>query len=397
MRAVTGATTSGELRLHNLLRLLRAAHDRGGEATRSELTRDLGLARGTAAVLVADLTDARLAQERPAPQRARGRPTAILGPHPDGPLALAVDLREDGWTIATAELGGALAVREERPHPVYPPEAVLGGLAAAIDRQLADLGPRVVGVGVAIPGPIRDGRVVDIPHLSWRDVPAADILRAGALPVLIGNDATLAGLAEARRGALHGTAIGLHLHVDFDLGGALLVDGDPLHGARGTAGEFGHMPLLGSGLRCDCGTTGCWALQVGATALLRATGARLEPGRGRADAARILTRAADGDPGAAAALDEVARAFGTGTAALVNALDPQRVTLSGLGTRLHAQAAETFADAYHDGLMAFRRDQPPPVLPTTLGTDAILIGASELAFDAFLTPEGLTAWTAGPT
>ncbi|MCO6006084.1 ROK family protein [Actinoallomurus purpureus] len=392
MRAVTGATTSGELRLHNLLRLLRAAHDRAGEATRSELTRDLGLARGTAAVLVGDLTDAHLARERPSPQRGRGRPTAILGPHPEGPLALAVDLREDGWTIATAEIGGGLTVREERPHAAYPPEAVLSDLAAAIDRHLAALGSRAVGVGVAIPGPIRDGRIVDIPHLSWRDVPATEILRAGALPFSLGNDATLAGLAEARRGALRGVSVGLHLHVDFDLGGALLADGNPLHGARGTAGEFGHMPLGGSTLSCDCGTVGCWALQVGASALLRATGTPVEPGHGRADALRVLAQAADGDARATAALHEVARDFGAGTAALANALDPERVTVSGLGVRIHDQATDTFTTAYRDGLMAFRREQPPPVLSAALGADAILVGASELAFDTFLTPAGLAAW-----
>lgn len=391
---MTGATTSGELRSHNLARLLRAAHDQACRATRSELTRGLGLARGTAAVLVAELTEARLAEERPAPQRARGRPTAILGPHPDGPLTLAVDLREDAWTIATAEIGGALTVREERPHPGNPPETVLSGLATAIGRHLADLGPRVVGVGVALPGPIRDGRVVDIPHLSWRDVPAAEILRAGAAPVTLGNDATLAGLAEARRGALRGVAVGLHFHVDFDLGGTLLVDGSPLHGARGTTGEFGHMPLGGSDLPCDCGAAGCWSLQVGANALLRAMGVPVEPARGRDDALRILAGAAAGDPRHGAALDEVARAFGAGTAALVNALDPQRVTLSGLGVRLREQAAGTFATAYEAGLMAFRRDDPPPVLPAALGGDATLVGAAELAFDAFLTPEGLTAWQA---
>ncbi|MFL6052983.1 MAG: ROK family protein [Actinoallomurus sp.] len=389
---MTGATTSGELRLHNLVRLLRAAHDRAGRATRSELTRGLGLARGTAAVLVADLTDARLAEERPAPQRARGRPTAILGPHPEGPLALAVDLREDAWTIATAEIGGELTVREEQPHPGNPPETVLSDLAAAIDRHVSQLGPRIVGVGVALPGPIRDGRVVDIPHLSWRDVPAAEILRARTLPVALGNDATLAGLAEARRGALRGAAVGLHFHVEFDLGGALLVDGSPLPGARGTTGEFGHMPFGGSDLRCDCGAVGCWSLEVGANGLLRAIGAPVEPGRGRAGALRVLARAAEGEPRSTAALQEVAHAFGAGTAALVNALDPQRVTVSGLGVRIHEQATDAFATAYENGLMTFRREQPPPVLSAALGAEATLVGASELAFDAFLTPDGLTAW-----
>jgi hypothetical protein len=39
------ATTSAELRAHNLARLLRAVHDGGGQLTRAQLTRQLGLAR----------------------------------------------------------------------------------------------------------------------------------------------------------------------------------------------------------------------------------------------------------------------------------------------------------------------------------------------------------------
>ena len=41
-------------------------------------------------------------------------------------------------------------------------------------------------------------------------------------PVLAGNDATLAGLAEARRGVLRGVPVALHLHVATGIGGVLL-------------------------------------------------------------------------------------------------------------------------------------------------------------------------------
>src|SRR5580692_7494207 len=57
------ATTSAELRAHNLARLLRAVHDGGGQLTRAELTRQLSLARGTATVLVRDLATRRLIEE----------------------------------------------------------------------------------------------------------------------------------------------------------------------------------------------------------------------------------------------------------------------------------------------------------------------------------------------
>jgi hypothetical protein len=44
--------------------------------------------------------------------------------------------------------------------------------------------------------------------------------------------------------------------------------------------------------------------------------------------------------------------------------------------------------------MRFRRSDPPALLPSTLGGLGVLTGASELVFDAFLTPRGLGAWPA---
>src|SRR3974390_1550669 len=111
VRKDEAATTSAELRAHNLARLLRAIHDSGGQLTRAELTRQLSLARGTATVLVRDLAGRRLIEELTSPvdatvQRARGRPTGIPSAHADGPVALAVDLRDDSFTVAAFELTG---------------------------------------------------------------------------------------------------------------------------------------------------------------------------------------------------------------------------------------------------------------------------------------------------
>ncbi|MEU6998363.1 ROK family protein [Nonomuraea sp. NPDC046570] len=382
-----GAKTSGELRAHNRVRLLRAIHDRAAASTRSQLTRALDLARGTASVLVGGLAEDELLHEEPAAEQARGRPTQVPGPHPNGPLVLAADLREDAWELAACELGGRYTVLETRGHDGSPEGALLPLGAAIRDR----LTPRVVGVGLSAAGPVRWGRILDIAHLGWADVDLAAMLPM-AVPLHVGNDARLAGLAEARRGRLRGVGVGLHLHVDFDLGGSLLIEGRPLTGASGTAGEFGHMPLTGGGRPCPCGAIGCWSLDVGGNALLRHAGLSAGGGRGRPHADRLVRQAGDGDAAALAAVTAVARALGTGIGALVNAHDPEVVTLSGLGVDLHALAGRALSETYAEGLMAFRERQPPPIVPSALGRAGPLTGAMESVFDAFLTVEGLDAW-----
>ncbi|MBB6548668.1 ROK family protein [Nonomuraea rubra] len=381
---MNGATTSGELRAHNRVRLLRAVHDCGATRTRSQLTRDLGLARGTASVLVAGLAEDELLLEEPAPGHTRGRPTQVPGPHPRGPVALAVDVREDAWELAACELGGRVTVLAVRPHDGTP-EGTLGPLGATIAEHVRRLGPRVAGAGVALAGPIRHGGLVDIAHLGWRSVDVPALLGGLGTPLSVGNDTVLAALAEARRGRLRGVRVGLHLHVDFDLGGVLVLDGHAVPGASGAGAEFGHMRIGGSERRCPCGAVGCWGMDVGANALLRHVGLAYGGGRGREQAERVLATSEE-------AVLATARALGRGVAALVNAHDPEVVTLSGHGVELRERAGEALLAACEPGLMAIRRDHPPRIEGSALGWRGTLLGAMESVFDAFLTPEGLEAW-----
>jgi predicted NBD/HSP70 family sugar kinase len=393
------ATTSAELRAHNLARLLRAVHDGGGQLTRADLTRQLSLARGTATVLVRDLAGRRLIEELAGPldasvQRARGRPTGVPSAHGQGPVALAVDLRDDSFTVAAFELTGRCTVLDRHERDTGSGTVVLTDVADRLKIRGRQFGDRVVGVGIAVPSPVRGGTMVQPTLTEWQDVDVTAALEPSVAcgPVLVGNDATLAGLAEARRGVLRGIPVALHLHVATGIGGVLLAGGLPVTGANGSAGEFGHMPLTASQEPCRCGSAGCWELDAGARGLLRAVG-RPEQGDRMLAAEQIIATAGT-DPDCGRALGLVARALGRGIGALVNAQDPEAVGLSGLAATVYATDPDAVAAGYRSTLMRFRRADPPPLLPSTLGDLGALTGASELVFDAFLTPRGLSAWPA---
>jgi predicted NBD/HSP70 family sugar kinase len=215
--------------------------------------------------------------------------------------------------------------------------------------------------------------------------------------VLAGNDATLAGLAEARWGVLRGVPVALHLHVATGIGGVLLSGGLPVTGAYGAAGEFGHMPLTGGREPCRCGSVGCWELDAGARGLLHAAGLS-EQGDRVLQAGQIIAAGRNDSRSGpyARALAHVAEALGRGIGALVNAQDPQAVGLSGLAADLYQAVPAEVRAGYLAALMRFRRPDPPPLLPSTLGDLGALTGASELVFDAFLTPRGLSAWPGPP-
>src|SRR5208282_5576926 len=319
--------------------------------------------------------------------------------HPQGPVALAVDLRDDSFTVAAFELTGRCTVLDRQEREAGSGTGVLADLAARLKIRRRQFGGRVVGIGVAVPSPVSAGQMVQPTLPDWQDVDVAAVLGGGIGedgvardegPVLAGNDATLAGLAEARRGVLRGFSVALHLHVATGIGGVLLTGGLPVPGAHGSAGEFGHMPLAGGDEPCRCGATGCWELDAGARGLLRAAGLG-EQGDRMLQAEQVIA-AAQTDPGCGRALTQVAAALGRGMGALVNAQDPEVVGLSGLAAEVYEAAPAAVAAAYLAALMRFRRSQPPALRPSTLGDLGALTGASELVFDAFLTPRGLGTW-----
>ncbi|WP_165945695.1 ROK family protein [Micromonospora sp. KC606] len=378
--------TSADLRVHNQTRLLRAVHDADEPLTRASAARALGFGRNTAAALVGELEAAGLLHEAPAGASGRGRPTTLLLAHPHGPVAFGADIREDSWTLAQIELGGRLTELETGEHDRTP--RVFDDILRATRRHATD---RLASLGIAIAGPIHDRRRLHISHLGWDEVDLDEQIGGDWPPTVVDNDARLAGLAEARRGALRGTGTALHFHIDFDIGGTLLLGGDAQRGAHNIAGEFGHMPLTDSGHRCMCGAQGCWSLDVGTNALVRRSGREPGYGAGRELAREILARAEAGETEAGRAVDDNAIALGRGLGALANALDPEAITLSGLGLELIRLRRGLIEHACAEGLMKFRRARPPRILAGTVGEIGPLRGAAEIAFDVALNAEWLRA------
>ncbi len=359
--------------------MLAAVHTRPG-LTRAEASRVLGIGTGGATEVVGRLVDERLLAEGPAaPGGGRGRPTRTLTAHPDGPLVLAAVITHESWQVAAVELGGAPVAALTGRHAGDPADVALGRLRTAVTGLRDRYGSRVRGLGVAGPGIVLDQRYLDATGLGWTGVdlwslwPGADVLVAD-------NDATLAALAESRRGAAVDARLAVHLRVDAGLGGAVVDAGRLVVGARGAAGEFGHLPMGDPAVRCPCGARGCWGTAVDGTALARLLG-EPEPSDPVTYAGQVIAHAAAGDEIAAGAVGAAAAALGRGIAGLVNALDPDLVTLGGLGADLLAAAPAELDAACRAGLMRFRHATPPPVVAARVGEAGPLTGAAERVWD----------------
>ena len=141
------------------------------------------------------------------------------------------------------------------------------------------------------------------------------------------------------------------------------------------------MPVNPNGSACHCGSVGCWETEIGANALLRRAGHPVDGGRGEVDA--VVSEALAGSRVALDAFDTIGHWLGFGLAGLINVLNPRLVVLGGLFGRIHPFVTE----ALHEELG--RRAMPATlklvrVVPATLGMEAPLLGAAELAFEPML-------------
>jgi fructokinase len=143
--------------------------------------------------------------------------------------------------------------------PTTTPEEALEALTTFI--ATATPGRPLAGIGIAAFGPlVRDelssdyGRVLSTPKANWSNSNLRAALAGRfAVPVVIDTDVNAAAQAEWQRGAGAGVRCLAYVTVGTGIGGGLIVDGRPLHGALHP--EIGHMRLTrrdGDNVRSVC-------------------------------------------------------------------------------------------------------------------------------------------------
>lgn len=230
----------------------------------------------------------------------------------------------------------------------------------------------VAFVGVGVPGTV-DGQgktVLNAPNLRWKNEPLAAYIRelCGKTPVLV-QDTRAAAWCEARRHRDKRCVVCVTLGTGIGCG--IVIDGHIWHGALGTAGEVGHIPVVVGGETCACGKKGCLEAYTSGTGIARSAKVR----HLAESSEEVFALAKQGDEKARALLSGAVTYAAVGICAIVNILSPDAVIFSGGLSGQKEYYVEPLMDKIRD--MAYRQATESLCMEvSSFGGEAPAIGAA---------------------
>lgn len=317
-----------------------------GGISRIELSRQLGVTRAAASVIVNDLIQAGLVRETDK-QHSGGRNPINLEINPESGLVIGIDIGATHVTMVLADFLAQVQNEVEISIDVTSgPEACLTRIVAMIEDWLPANGvtlDQVLAVAVGVPGPVvTETGMVSAPPImpGWDKFPIRDWLQDRLkCPVSLGNDAEFGALGEWAYGTARGEQNLAYIKVGTGIGAGLLLDGQIYRGTTGSAGEIGHITLVENGPLCTCGNHGCLEALAGGRSIVKRAVAGIQKGQrtvlseiepiDRITSQDVITAARSGDLFAQKLVIESGYHLGTAIANLVNLFNPSMVVVGG--------------------------------------------------------------------
>jgi predicted NBD/HSP70 family sugar kinase/biotin operon repressor len=247
IRATSGTNQEGTS-AHNR-RVMIDALRVNGQLSRADLARATKLSKQAVSNIVEELQRDGLVISLEAVRNGRGQPSTPYRLVAAGAFAIGLQIDRHVTRAVAVNLLGQMLISAEANLPVGGPAGgvkVILDLVETIRIQLAaleiDAEKRLVGLGVAMPGPFGLAGDVDDPWMmaAWQNFPLLETLASGTgLDVGLQNDAAASATAERMIGAAHGLDHVVCLYLGYGIGAGIILNGELYSGANGNAGELG--------------------------------------------------------------------------------------------------------------------------------------------------------------
>lgn len=352
-----------------------------GPISRADLARESKLSPAAVSGIVARLMRTGILSEIAGRSSKVGRPPVLLRLNERAAYVIGIKLTEFGLTTVVTNLAAEVTYSaSSTAQLVGDPEAAVAAIVLAVKKALDASGvkrKKVLGVGIGLAGIVDAGEgVCRFSHiLRWRDVSLRDPLRRRLqIPVWVDNDVNTLAVAEKWFGAGAGLRHFLTVTVGRGIGLGIVANGEIYRGAYGGAGEFGHTIVVPGGPLCQCGREGCLEALASEPALRK----QVSVGLGRpVSSEELITLAGEGDQTVTRVLNQAGRVMGLALANLVTLLNPERLIVSGEGTRLGPSFFEPMKQTIRDSAFA-NGGAALDIVIQRWGDDAWAIGAATL-------------------
>jgi len=298
--------------------------------SRVDLSRVSGLQPSTVSLIVEDLLRSEWLLEGEVVKGARGRRPRLLSISQQK-CVIAVDIHPRQTTLALTEVSGAIAWQSVLALPGDPKKAIDRLIAALRNIIHANASRKIEGIGICLPGRTDPNAqdVIFAPNLCWPAVKLkTKIESATGLRVVMDNVANACALSEVWFSENSNAQDLVVVEVSEGLGTGIYVNGAIARGKGGMAGEFGHIQMEEGGVKCNCGSYGCWETLASERAAVRyfnqSTGAKKQLAF-----SNVLKLALGNDPLALAALKRMAQNLGRGMRMIAAALAPDEIVVVG--------------------------------------------------------------------
>ncbi len=242
-------------------------------------------------------------------------------------MRIGIDIGGTKAVIAVVNENGEILKKERMSTGAELPCKEIVKQAAQIAKKLAE-GEPIDFVGIGIPGTVDNvqGLVVWTPNLKWRNEPVAELFReeTGVCPMLV-QDTRAAAWAESLTPEMKDKSCVLCVTLGTGIGCGIVLNHRIWHGALGTAGEMGHIPVVKNGRVCGCGKHGCMEAYASGTGM-----AKTAKERGICETTEeLFDLAKAGNIEAKQVISEAVDYAAQALSGIVNVLSPDAVLLSG--------------------------------------------------------------------
>ena len=269
-------------------------------------------------------------------------------------------------------------------------ENILSDIAQAVDNRLAQEGiskSDVQGVGIGVPGPVRnDGVVNNCVNLGWGVLNVKEELgKLTGLEVAVGNDANVAALGEMWQGGGKGSRDVVMVTLGTGVGGGIICDGKMVAGFNGAGGEIGHITVNEDEIEpCNCGQYGCLEQYASATGIVRMAKRKLAKSEqettlrafGELTAKDIFDEAKAGDAMAKELVAALGTILGSALSNIACVVNPEIIVIGGGVSKAGQILIDTIQKHYIE--TSFHACKDAKFALASLGNDAGMYGCMQL-------------------